>query len=45
VKLVRKVVPPLDSDRIMTGDLAAVRELLKDGSLIDAVEEAVGALR
>jgi histidine ammonia-lyase len=45
VRVVRQVVPPLDSDRIMTGDLAAVRELLVDGSLREAVEAAVGELR
>jgi histidine ammonia-lyase len=45
VKEVRAVVPPLDADRIMTGDLAAVRELLRDGRLREAVESAVGELR
>ena len=45
VKLVRSVVPPLDADRIMTGDLAAVRDLIVSRSLRDAVEAVVGALR
>lgn len=45
VHLVRSVVPPLDADRIMTGDLAAVRSLIVDGTLRDAVESAVGKLR
>jgi histidine ammonia-lyase len=45
VKLVRSVVPPLDADRIMTGDLAAVRELIVDGKLRHAVEGVVGPLR
>jgi len=44
VRLVRSVVPPLDADRIMTGDLAAVRALIVDGALREAVEEAVGRL-
>ncbi len=42
--LIRSVVPPLDADRIMTGDLAAVRQLITSGALRDAVERAVGAL-
>ncbi len=44
-RLVRGVVPPLDADRIMTGDIAAVRQLVTSGALRGAVEEAVGALR
>ena len=45
VTLVRSVVPPLDADRIMTGDLAAVRDLIVSRSLRDAVEGVVGELR
>lgn len=45
VSLIRSVVPPLDADRIMTGDLAAVRTLITSGKLRAAVEEAVGELR
>ena len=45
VKLVRSVVPPLEADRIMTGDLAAVRDLIVSRGLRDAVEKVVGALR
>jgi histidine ammonia-lyase len=44
VRSVREVVPPLDADRLMTGDLAAVREMIVDRRLRDAVEAAVGAL-
>ena len=44
IKLVRSVVPPLDADRIMTGDLAAVRDLIVSRSLRDAVEDVVGDL-
>ncbi|HET9066072.1 MAG TPA: histidine ammonia-lyase [Gemmatimonadales bacterium] len=42
---VRAVVPPLDADRVMTGDLAAVRSLIVSGRLRDAVEAVTGALR
>ncbi len=44
-RLVRSVVPPLDADRIMTGDLKAARELIVSGNLRRAVEEVVGTLR
>jgi histidine ammonia-lyase len=43
-RLVRSVVPPLDGDRIMTGDLAAVRDLVVSRSLRDAVAAVVGEL-
>ena len=45
VKEVRAVVPPLDADRVMTGDLAAVRELLRTARFREAVESAVGKLQ
>ena len=45
VREVRAVVPPLDADRIMTGDLAAVRSLLVSGRLRDAVQQVTGTLR
>lgn len=44
VRAIRAVVPPLDADRIMTGDLAAVRRLITEGALRTAVEETVGVL-
>ncbi len=44
-KLVRSVVPPLDADRIMTGDIAAVRQLITGGALRQAVEGVVGMLQ
>ncbi|HEY4320602.1 MAG TPA: histidine ammonia-lyase [Gemmatimonadales bacterium] len=42
--VIRSVVPSLTEDRVMTGDLAAVRDLIVSRSLRDAVEAAVGAL-
>lgn len=42
--LIRSLVPPLDADRIMTGDLAAIRQMLVDGRLRDSVEEVSGRL-
>lgn len=41
---VRVVVPPLESDRMLTPDLEAVRGLMLSGGLRAAVEQAVGAL-
>ena len=42
---VRRVVPTLTEDRPLYQDIAAVSELLRDGSLIRAVQEAIGPLR
>ena len=44
VRAVREIVPPLDGDRLMTGELAAGRGRIGDRRLRDAVEAAVGAL-
>ena len=41
---VRSVVPPLERDRIMTGDLEAARALIVSGSLRAAVEAVIGSL-
>jgi histidine ammonia-lyase len=39
---VRAVAPPMTEDRLMAGDIAAVRELLEHGALVDAVAQAMG---
>jgi histidine ammonia-lyase len=41
---VRAVVPPLTEDRVLYKDIEAVTALIEDGSLLRAVEAAVGAL-
>jgi histidine ammonia-lyase len=41
---VRAVVPPLESDRMLTPDLEAVRALLLNGGLRTAVERVIGEL-
>ncbi len=41
---VRRYVPPLDADRLMQGDMAAVRQLVVSGELLDAVELVTGPL-
>jgi histidine ammonia-lyase len=39
---VRVVAPPMTEDRLMAADIAAVRELLEHGALVDAVAQALG---
>jgi histidine ammonia-lyase len=41
---VREQVPPLDEDRYLAPDLAAVERLVADGTLVAAAEEVVGPL-
>lgn len=40
--LVRKAVATLDEDRELYGDINYCEEIIKDGSLVKAVEEALG---
>ncbi|SHG04648.1 histidine ammonia-lyase [Desulfacinum infernum DSM 9756] len=41
---IRKVIPHLDRDRVLSRDIEAMTGLIRDGSLIRAVEDAVGPL-
>ncbi len=41
---IRQVVPALEHDRPQTPDIEAVSEMVRDGSLVSRVEEAVGPL-
>jgi histidine ammonia-lyase len=43
--LLRTRVKPLGQDRYLHADIEAARELVRDGSLVAAVEKAVGSLR
>lgn len=43
-RFIREVVPHLDEDRVLADDIRRLREKLDDGSLVAAVEEAVGPL-
>jgi len=45
LRLVRRTVPFLDEDRVLSTDIAAVRALLRDGSILGAAESAAGSLR
>ncbi|MDP8958653.1 MAG: histidine ammonia-lyase [Actinomycetota bacterium] len=44
VRVVRSAVPPLKDDRVPAGDMEAAAVLIEDGSLVEAVEEAIGPL-
>ncbi|HEX5011335.1 MAG TPA: histidine ammonia-lyase [Planctomycetota bacterium] len=40
----KKVLKPLKDDRVLSGDIEAVARAIDDGSVLEAVEEAVGGL-
>ena len=42
--VIRNVVPNLEKDRILQEDIQKVKELMKNGVIIDAVEQKVGKL-
>lgn len=43
-KLVRKICPKLEEDRILAPDMEALAELVRSGELVAAVEAAIGEL-
>jgi histidine ammonia-lyase len=42
--VIRAKVPPMMTDRVLAPDIAAVRALIDDGSLLAAVDGAIGPL-
>ena len=44
-RIVRSVVPFMENDRVLSPDIAAVEDLLRDGRVRKAVEDACGAIR
>ena len=44
-KAIRKAVPHLESDRILSTDIAAVTHLIRSGKILEAVERKVGKLQ
>ena len=44
-RCIRAVVPRLDEDRVLYGDIEKIADLVRDGTLQDAVIDAVGADR
>ena len=43
-RTIRQTVPHLDKDRVLSKDIEAVRKLMRDGKIVDAVEGVVGKL-
>jgi histidine ammonia-lyase len=43
-KALRKVLKPLKTDRVLSGDIEAVAGMVRDGSLVKAVEARLGVL-
>jgi histidine ammonia-lyase len=43
-QVIRETVPHLENDRLLATDIAALRELIRSGRLLEAVEETVGEL-
>ncbi|MBI5581344.1 MAG: histidine ammonia-lyase [Deltaproteobacteria bacterium] len=41
---IRRVIPHLDTDRFLAADIAAMRDLMRNGAILGAVEERVGEL-
>ena len=41
---IRRVIPHLDTDRFLAADIDAMRELMRSGAILAAVEERVGEL-
>jgi len=42
--VIRQTIPHLESDRILSADIETMRTLMKNGSLLEAVESATGRL-
>jgi histidine ammonia-lyase len=44
-RTIRQAVSHLEKDRVLSSDIAAVKELMHNGKVLNAVEKQVGALR
>jgi histidine ammonia-lyase len=44
-RAIRKHVYHMEEDRVLADDIAAVRQLMKDGTILKAVEKTVGELK
>ena len=43
--LIRSKVPALKDDRVLYPDIESIRQMVQDGSIVDAVETAIGPLK
>jgi len=44
-QVIRQTIPHLSSDRILSGDIAAMKKLMQSGNILAAVEKKVGELK
>ena len=44
-RAIRKVVPHLEKDRILSSDISTVKKLMRDGKILNVVEKQIGDLR
>jgi histidine ammonia-lyase len=44
-QVIRQAVPHLEKDRILSSDIAAVKQLMRNGKILDSVEKKVGDLQ
>ena len=44
-RAIRKAVPHLEKDRILSSDISTVKQLMRDGKILNAVEKHVGHLQ
>jgi histidine ammonia-lyase len=43
--VIRKIVPHLEKDRVLSEDVKRIVQLIRSGEILDAVENAVGTVR
>jgi histidine ammonia-lyase len=44
-QVIRQAVPHLEKDRILSSDIAAVKQLMRNGKILNSVEKKVGDLQ
>ncbi len=44
-KTIRNLIPSLEKDRVIADDIEAIKKIMRNGSIIKAVEDTVGQLR
>ena len=42
---IRKYIPHMDEDRILTTEIGMIREMICDNSLLEVVESSIGSLK
>jgi histidine ammonia-lyase len=44
-QVIRQTIPPLEKDRILSNDIMAMKDLIRSGKILAAVEKSVGELK